>query len=581
MPDQTPVQSTWPLRRMIGILLLSFVGGLALFFAFLPWEISLSPNPIRLVSTTSGTTLPPLMTDGVNVYYQQSKAGKFSMSLLPLGGGASRRLALELGSPDPGVVAPNGGSMLLRDLQGNKDGDEPLYLQPLPSGTPTRLGSIRAYDSAWMPGGRHIIYSSGRTVYQSLRDGTAVRKLFDVPGRGYWFRWSPDGRTLRFTVYDSTMGAYSIWQASSGDLQPAPVSFGLGDRVPQCCGTWAPDGSRYYFQAQVDDYFHVFAFNEKRPAFPGPAVQLTSGPSNYRSPVPLPAGDRLLVLNQTQKAEVTRFDAKSRRWLPLFEGIPAATVAFSPDGKTVAFTRLPDHSLWRCSFPACSDPIALIPGPSRVTMPRWSPDGTQISCMVKTGTGKWRAGTIAASGTAGFIAIPDALAEADPVWSPTGDRIAFGATPNPDTGGEASIHVLHRNANRVEVLPGSQGLHSPAWSPDGRFLAAVRADTREVTLLDFGEKRWTRPLRSSRAGYLSWSSSGDRLFFLAGTSIREQVVNAFYPDTGEVKTVAEFSGIQRPVFSFGDWIGIDPEGAPLALRDLSSEEILSWPLSRK
>ena len=75
VPDPTPVQSTWPSRRTIGILLLSLVGGLALFFAFLPWEISLSPNPIRLVSTTSGTTLPPLMTDGVNVYYQQSKAG--------------------------------------------------------------------------------------------------------------------------------------------------------------------------------------------------------------------------------------------------------------------------------------------------------------------------------------------------------------------------------------------------------------------------------------------------------------------------------------------------------------------------
>ncbi len=375
-PDPMPVRAKMPPPRAIWIPLSILLGGLVLVFVLLPSTISLLPNPVRLISTTSGTTLPPLMTDGVNVYYQQSKAGRFSINLLPLGGGASSRLALELGNPDPGVVAPNGGSMLLRDLQSNKDGDEPLYLQPLPSGRPTRLGSIRAYDSAWMPGGRHIIYSSGRTVYQSLRDGSSVRKLFDVPGRGYWFRWSPDGRTLRFTVYDSTMGAYSIWQASSDDLQPAPVSFGLGDRLQQCCGTWAPDGSRYYFQAQVEGFFHVFAFNEKRPAFPGPATQLTSGPSNYRSPVPLPAGDRLLVLNQIQKAEVTRFDAQSKRWLPLFEGVSAATVAFSPDGKTVAFTRFPDHSLWKCSLPACTNPVVLIPGPSRVTMPRWSPDGT-------------------------------------------------------------------------------------------------------------------------------------------------------------------------------------------------------------
>ena len=215
-------------------------------------------------------------------------------------------------------------------------------------------------------------------------------------------------------------------------------------------------------------------------------------------------------------------------------------------------------------------------------MPRWSPDGTQIACMVKIGNrGKWRAGAIKASGSAKFLAIPDALAEADPVWSPTGDRIAFGATPNPDTGREASIHVWQRNANRVEVFPGSQGLHSPAWSPDGRFLAAIRADTRELSLFNFAEGRWTRPAPSTRAGYLSWSGSGDRLYFLAGVSISEQVVKAFYPDTGVLKTAAEFSGLHRPVFSFGDWIGIDPEGSLLALRDLSSEDILSWPLSRK
>jgi Tol biopolymer transport system component len=568
-PDKLP---TLPI--LLGVLAL-----LAFLYSLLPSPVSLSSNPIRLTNT-SGTKLPPLLTDSSYVYYQESNGNKLALKVIPVAGGTASLLPLELENPDAGVIAPNGRAMLLRSIQKNKDSDEPLYLQPLPPAAPTRLGVIRAYDSAWMPDGRNIIFSAGRSVYQALGDGSLVRKLFDVPGRAYWFRWSPDSRTLRFTVYDSQHAAYTIWETPSVDFRPFPVSFGLDKSAPQCCGTWSPGGDTYFFQAQVGGFFHVFGFNERWAVLRRSATQLTSGQSNYRSPVPLPSGDRLLVLNETQKAEVARYDPAAKRWTPLLEGIPAATAAFSPDGKTLAFTRLPDHSLWKCDLPACSSPVSLIPPPTRVSMPRWSPDGAYLSCMVRNLTGKWRAGTVIADGSGVFTPLPDPLAEADPVWSPTGDRIAFGATPNPDSGTEASIHLLNWKSLLVEAIPGSQGLHSPAWSPDGRRIAAIRADTREITLFDFVTARWTRPLPSIRAGYLNWSASGHRVFFLAGVLNKDQVVMAFDPHTGTVAPVAEFSGIRRPVFSFGDWLGLGPGDTPLALRDLSTEEILSWPINR-
>lgn len=562
----------WPI-------LLAIVASLALLFTLLPSSVQLSSNPVRLTNT-SGSKLPPLMTDGVNVYYQESRDGKLALNVIPLAGGPARPLPLTLENPDPGVIAPNGASMLLRDIERNKDGDEPLYLQPLPPAAPVRLGAIRAYDSAWMPDGLHIIFSKGRAVYQARRDGSAVRKLFDVPGRAFCFRWSPDRRRLRFTVYDSQRAAYSIWQTPSVDFPPSPVSFGLESTIPQCCGAWAPSGGIYFFQARIDGFFHIFAFDERRFALPRPAVQLTSGPANYRSPVPLPSGDRLLVLNQTQKAEVARYDPVAKRWVPLFEGIPAATVAFSPDGKTIAFTRLPDHSLWTCALPACSNPISLIPPSAPVSMPRWSPDGTHLSCMVRSPTGKWLAGTVVADASAAFIPLPDQFAEADPVWSPSGDRIAFGSTPTPDSGADASIRVFYRTSHRVETIPASHGLHSPAWSPDGRRLAAIRADTREISIFDFASAQWSRPLPSVRAGYLNWSASGHRLFFLASVLGKADVVLALDPNTRAAIQVADFSGFHRPAFSFGNWLGLGPGDTPLALRDLSTEDILSWPLKR-
>ena len=147
--------------------------GFASFLYLRPVNISLFNNPLRLPGT-SGVKLPPLLTDGVFVYFQESQLGKLGITAIPLAGGPATSLRLPLDNPDPGVVSPDGRAMLLRSIQGNKDGDEPLYLQPLSGAPPTRLGDIRAYDSAWMPDGRHIVYSHRRAVYQTLLENLAT-----------------------------------------------------------------------------------------------------------------------------------------------------------------------------------------------------------------------------------------------------------------------------------------------------------------------------------------------------------------------------------------------------------------------
>ena len=73
-------------------------------------------------------------------------------------------------------------------------------------------------------------------------------------------------------------------------------------------------GARYgyffVFQASVNGFFQVFSHPENSCFLSWgnhASIRLTSGPVNYRSPLPAPGGDRLLILSQSQKSEVVQY----------------------------------------------------------------------------------------------------------------------------------------------------------------------------------------------------------------------------------------------------------------------------------
>ncbi len=524
---------------------------------------------------------PPLLTDGKLIYFQQGVQGKFVMGRIPADGGAVRPWELSLAYPEPEVLHPRGQALLVRNIENNKDGDEPLYIQPLPAGTPTRLGEIRAYGATWTPNGDRIIFSRLQSVFLASTEGKVLRKLFDVPGRAYWFRWHPNGHTLRFTVYNSTAATYQIWQADDLEAPPHRVALGVDDLTQQCCGAWHPDGDAYFFQAFTGGFFQVFVNSAILGGLRSDTRQLTVSPSNSRSPVPTPDGKRLVILNQVENTELAYFDSASERWLPLLEGVPVATVDWSPDRRSIAFTKLPDHTLWRCEMPGCRDPLQLTAPPLRATMPRWSPDGTRIACMTRALGSPWRASLVSADGAKLVTPIQSELAQADPGWSPHGDALVFGSTPNPDTGHDRALHVLDLRANRVSEIPGSRGFHSPRWSPDGKSLFAVRVGSKEVGFYSFLRQTWQTSSFDDRVGYPNWTSDGKAVQLLVGIGTPNARVSLIEASTLRVSTVAPLHSLRRPSFSFGDWIGVDPEGNPLALRDIGSQAVLAWDLERR
>ncbi len=544
-----------------------------------PWAHAprlLAGSP-EVLSLSTEAKLPPLITDGKKVYFQEYLNGRFRLmeTLLIKQAGLQQTgpLNIPLENPDAGVLSRDGSAMLLRSIQGSKDGDGPLYIQPLPTGTPKRLGEILAYDSAWAPDKKHIVFGRLQSVYEATTDGAITRKLFDVPGRAYHFRWSPKGE-MRFTVYDSKTFSYQIWRTPSLDVQPVPVTFGSAQ---QCCGEWSPDGQSFTFQGRVDGLWQIFAHSEVSGWFGASRglVQLTSGPIQFRSPLPTPDGERLLMLSQLPKSEVVQFNPATGHWLPLLEGIPAATAAYSKDGKWLAYTRMPESTLWRCRMPFCTDSVQLTSSPFRVTMPLWSPDGKQIACMMRQPGHLWQI-TLVDPNNGSLTSLPlGQRAGADPSWSPSGYELAFGTPPNPDTGAAATIEIMNLENMQPHEVPNSRGFNTPRWSPDGRFLAAVKWGTLELALYEIATRIW-RVIPGTRVGYLNWSDRSDGLFFLSIAHGAEPEVRHLDIKSFKINAAASLTEVRRPSFSFGDWVGIGPSNSLLALRDLSTEEILAW-----
>jgi Tol biopolymer transport system component len=191
----------------------------------------------------------------------------------------------------------------------------------------------------------------------------------------------------------------------------------------------------------------------------------------------------------------------------------------------------------------------------------------------------WRIGLVDVSSGAVTLLTDGQQAEADPSWSPSGEELAFGTPPNPDTG-EATIRIINLRSKQMREVPDSRGFNTPRWSPDGRLLAAVKWGTSELALYDIAKRKW-RTMPGTRVGYLNWSGKSDKLFFLSIALGSEPDVRVLDIKSLKIKIAASLSGVRRPSFSFGEWVGLGPSDSLLALRDLSTEQILAWRFEKR
>jgi DNA-binding winged helix-turn-helix (wHTH) protein/Tol biopolymer transport system component len=548
----------------------------------------------RLV-THDGRSKALIGTDGNKIYFSCNNCQKNPLAAqVAVTGGETIPIPVPVkDASDFEDVSPDGSNLLIGSpLAVNNT----LWNVRVPEGSLRRLPD--AETAAFSPDGNSVAYFT-RTgdfwVVQS--DGSGARKLAspkvsppdgfplpDAPGKGQYrsLAWSPDGKTIRFS------NSKRIWELSSSGANLHEVLPGWHSSSRQCCGRWTPDGSFYVFLDSPGGSFpqsELWALDERRGLlhpFRAEPVHLTSnGPIRWGRPVPGRDGKTIFAAGISYRGELSRLDTSTGHFEPFLGGISAQGVTYSRDGKSVAYVSYPEGILWKADRDG-SNLVQLTGPPIDANNPFWSPDGSQIA-FNDNSSDPWAIYLVSSVGGSPQRLIPqDKVDESDANWSADGSEIVFCSGKGyPES---TSLQILDLATHHVATVPGSEGMYSPRWSPDGRFIAAMPIPPFGLKIFDVGTKqwRWLMVPGKEHVAFPEWSRDSQSLYFVGGFvgNAGDKGLYRVRLNGGEPERITDLNGFNLGGWYYR-WMGLDPTDAPLVLRDLGGSDIYALTLERK
>lgn len=457
--------------------------------------------------------------------------------------------------------------------------------------------------AAWSPDGKQILYSNRHgDLFVIPAEGGESKLILPspaAPGETLItsdLSWSPDGTRIRFARF------YKYWEMSSSGANLHRLLPGWDDSTRVCCGSWSPDGDFFFFLAGVKLTWgqtlrggQIWVLDERKGRFTpriSDPIQLTEGPNLWSAPIVSSDGKRIFSRQTLVRGELVRYDTASKQHQPFLNGISAEFVDFSRDGKYVAYVSFPDGILWRANRDGTGT-IQLTRPPYYPKAVKWSPDGTQLKFNDVGPDGEYVAYVISSQGGTPRRLVPqDPRPQLDITWSPDGKQVTYCTeprfSPNPASSTIKPETVIFDLASRkmVTLPPWKDGFVSPQWSPDGRLIVGVTSPSsrRRLVLFDLQSRQyrtlWEIP--SGETGWIdwdTWSHDGRYIYFLS-SALGSYALLRMPLSGGRPEMVVDLSEFQFTGW-FNAWFGLDPQDAPLLLRDRGTQEIYALTLERK
>jgi len=516
--------------------------------------------------TFGGQATCMVLTDGPRLFIQENVNGRFGIVQVSASGGETVPVPTPFANVAPLTISPDKSELLVSSFTGSEL-QQQIWALPLLGASPRRVSEVLGSDGAWLPNGDVLIAHDNELVEISP---SGTRKFASLPDFSYWYRWSPDGNSLRFTV-SATNGNRSIWELSSKGGEPHRWLPEL--KGSYLHGNWTPDGTYFIFQTFSQNRMDLWAIREKEDLFhkvDRHPVHLTSGPMSFEAPQPSVDGKKIYAVGNQLRAELVRYDAKTKQFLPYLGGGSIEDVSFSPDKQWMAYVTYPDGILWRSRVDGSQKLQMTSTVPRYANLPRWSPDSKQIAFVGSNPGDKSTLYLISAEG-----GMPRSLSVGKEnvlgaTWMPDGKEISF--FDSLDFGsGEGVVKMVDLNTLQVNTVTQATNLAFPVTSPDGHYIAGATIDGQKLILFNFSNGKWSELLKAD-VGWITWSQDSKHIYFDTGTSENPAFYTVRVADH-KLERLADLKGFRRVVLFGIPWSGVTPDGSPLLLRDISSQEV--------
>jgi Tol biopolymer transport system component/DNA-binding winged helix-turn-helix (wHTH) protein len=540
-----------------------------------------APRAVRITEITHSGKVDAwggLVFDGARLLFLERAGDHWNLMQTSAKGGPAEPFPAPFRNTRVMDISPDNSQLLIASFV-ERSTDLPIWVMPLQGGPPRRLGNISSSSARWDPSGKRIVYASGQNLMTVDSDGSNPRKLLSVPGFPSMPAWSPDGRTMRFTVNVVPGGQSELWEATTEGKNPHPLFAKPGQFQLTCCGRWTPDGRYFIFTARKGEKADLWALQEKSPFWRrrlSTPFELTASPNEVWYPVLSHDGHTIFAFTFRPAEETARINIASGKATPFIPNSEAHAPFFSNDGKWIAYVLGSPRTIWRSKADG-SAPLQVTDESLNAFEPQWSPDGKRIAFVSEVAGRPWKAQLVPADGGKVQPLLPQFDGTGRANWSPNGKMLVLEARKEPapqnvDPETHMALYLVNLRTGDATKLPGSDGFIGPRWSPDGKRIAATNDSNDTVMIYDLEKRQWTKTGSGTYLSALAWSRDGRYLYYQDVLGKDEPLYRIRMADLTRGTIFNFHEVLSGNVFRCG-FIGLDPMDSPIVTLSLSDSDV--------